>query len=124
MEQRRIDILTLELISIEKEVGEWNTAILSLSVVVDDDVMFLLSDCCSSAACITVLMSIISHGVSGKDKGSSIIMTSAQGSEPVSTASRLQLDPFLSSAPSVDPTSHKGKMTLLLADDKKRDSHS
>jgi hypothetical protein len=54
-----MDILTLELISIEKELGEWNTAILSLSVVDDDDddVMFLLSDCCSSAACITVLMS-------------------------------------------------------------------
>jgi hypothetical protein len=55
-----MDILTLELISIEKELGEWNTAILSLSVVDDDDdddVMFLLSDCCSSTACITVLMS-------------------------------------------------------------------
>ena len=59
-----MDILTLELISLEKELGEWNTAILSLSVVDDDDavdddddVMFLLSDCCSSAACITVLMS-------------------------------------------------------------------
>jgi hypothetical protein len=60
-----MDILTLELISIEKDLGEWNTAILSLSVVDDDDddavddddVMFLLSDCCSSAACITVLMS-------------------------------------------------------------------